>query len=100
DRLGELTVAAAERRAADAALVARERDEAPAALPSPFAGITFPVSLYLLLALATGIFGQRHPTGLLRFALLLAGALAVVLLLAFLLGRLTSSPLVRAVERG
>lgn len=98
DRLGELTVAAAEQRAADAALVARERREPP--LPSPLAGVFFPVSLYLLLALATAILDHYQSTGLLRFALLLAGALAAVRLLGFLLGRLSSSPSVRVIERG
>ncbi|MCO5121836.1 MAG: mechanosensitive ion channel [Burkholderiaceae bacterium] len=97
-RLGELTVAAAEQRAADAALVARERHAPPA--PSPLAGVVFPISLYLLLAIAIGIVGQYQSTGLLRLALLLSGALAAVRLLGFLLGRLSSSPSVRAVERG
>src|SRR5690606_42154316 len=47
-RLGELTVAAAEQRAADAAMVARERSEPPP--PYPMAGAMFPSSLLLLLA--------------------------------------------------
>src|SRR5690606_9931452 len=95
-RLGELTVAAAEQRAADAALVARERREPP---PPP-AGVFFPASLYLLLVLATGILGQYQSTGLLRLVLLVAGAWAAVRLLGFLLGRLSASPSVRALERG
>lgn len=98
ERLGELTVAAAEQRAADAALVARERSEPP--LPSPLAGVVFPASLYLLLAIATAILDQYQPTGLLRLALLLSGALAAVRLLGFLLARLSSSPSVRTLERG
>lgn len=98
-RLGELTVAAAEQRAADAALVARERREPPPP-PAPLAGVFFPASLYLLLALATGILGQYQSTGLLRLVLLVAGAWAAVRLLGFLLGRLSASPSVRALERG
>lgn len=97
-RLGELTVAAAEQRAADAALVARERHMPPA--PSPLAGVVFPTSLYLFLALATGIVGQYQSTGLMRLALLLSGALAAVRLLGFLLRRLSSSPSMRTLERG
>lgn len=96
-RLGELTVAAAEQRAADAALVARERSAPPP--PSPLAGVMFPTSLYLLLAVATGIVGQYQPTGLLRLALLVSGAWAVVRMLGYVLARLSSSPTVRAVQR-
>src|SRR5690606_8173268 len=96
-RLGELTVAAAEQRAADAALVARERSAPPP--PSPLAGVVFPTSLYLLLAVATSIVGQYQPTGLLRLALLVSGAWAVVRMLGYVLARLSSSPTVRAVQR-
>src|SRR5690606_21326874 len=96
-RLGELTVAAAEQRAADAALVARERSEPPP--PSPMAGVMFPVALYLLLAVATGIVGQYQPTGLLRLGLLVSGAWAVVRMLGYVLARLSTSPTVRTVQR-
>ena len=98
ERLGELTVAAAERRAADATLVARERREPP--VPSPLAGVLFPVGLYLFLAIAMAILGQYQSTGLLRVALLVSGALAAVRLLGFLLGRLSSAPSVRVFVRG
>src|SRR5690606_30316888 len=84
-RLGELTVAAAEQRAADAAIVAREHREAPLP-PAPFAGVFFPASLYLLLVLATGMLAQYQSTGLLRVASLVVGAWAAVRLLGFLLG--------------
>lgn len=98
-RLGELTVAAAEQRAADAAIVAREHREAPLP-PAPFAGVFFPASLYLLLVLATGMLAQYQSTGLLRVASLVVGAWAAVRLLGFLLGRLSSSPSMRTLERG